>query len=368
VYAKNQMNGQSIPFTENPNTQQMWDALAAISHTGSVGIPVIKCCNEVFVQPGGHSGISMADFLVKAETCANSQPGPPPPPAPAVPVSVQGPCVLDDDGCVTSPNFPANYGNNERCTIGPNFGVISVSEFNTERNWDKLFVDGTAFHGRYTGSNGPLHGAEAVGDITWNSDGSVVKKGWKICREAPPPPPTPGPPTPAPTPPPGYADLGVGKCLSAAGQDPAHEWHSGQSSTCESLCNARPTCGGYSASPWHCLLWMEPGLIGGGANWGGAHCKALQSPPPPPPPPPAPQPCTGPDCNIPGGPCTGPDCNIPGGPCTGPDCNIPGGPCTGPDCQHSRWTMHWAGLQHSRWTMHWAGLQHSRRTMHWARL
>ena len=76
MYAKREMNGRSIPFTENPDGRQMYDALAAIGHTGGIGIPVIKCCNEVFVQPGGSAGISMQAFLTKAETCANSQPGP----------------------------------------------------------------------------------------------------------------------------------------------------------------------------------------------------------------------------------------------------------------------------------------------------
>ena len=116
---------------------------------------------------------------------------PPPPPAPPLPLTVQGPCVMDDQGCVTSPNFPSNYASNGQCTIGPNFGEIAVVEFNTEQGWDKLFVDGTAYMGNYNGNSGPLHGAEAVGDITWNSDGSVETKGWKICRANPPAPPPP---------------------------------------------------------------------------------------------------------------------------------------------------------------------------------
>jgi len=271
-YAKRELDAVGVAYEPgyNSDNSAMWAALNAIGHTGGVGIPVINCCNEILVQPGGSNGISMPDFLAKAATCANSHSGPPPPPTPAPAMSARGPCVLDAAGCVSSPNFPSNYGSNERCTIGPNFGTITVESFDTENNWDKLFVDGTT----YMGSNGPA-GVNAVGDITWNSDGSVSKKGWKIC--GPVPTPAPAPPAPAPS--------GPTPCT---GPD----------------CNI-------------------PGCTGDDCNIPGGPCTGPDCNIPG---------CTGDDCNIPGGPCTGPDCNIPGGPCTGPDCNIPGGPCTGPDC------------------------------------
>jgi len=213
----------------------MFNQAAAIGHTpynGGVAMPVVNICNEIFMQPLG-SGIALDEYLEKARRCATSVPGPP---TPAPGFSVQGPCSqMDADGCVTSPNYPGNYGSNERCTIGPNFGTIRVDAFDTERNGDKMFVNGEARSGHSGYAHeGPrsMEGVNSVGYIEWFSDVSANSKGWKICSENPP-----------------------------------------------------------STEP---------------------------------------QPCTGPDCNIPGQPCTGPDCNIPGAPCTGPDCNIPG--CTGDDC------------------------------------
>jgi len=225
----------------------MFHQAAAIGHspyTGGVAMSVVNICNEIFMQPLG-SGIGLSEYLEKARRCAASVPGPP---TPAPGFSVQGPCSqMDADGCVTSPNYPGNYGSNERCTIGPNFGTIRVEAFNTERSSDKMFVNGEARSGHAGYRNeGPPAGVNSVGYIEWISDVSVSKKGWKICSENPP-----------------------------------------------------------STEPQPCT---------------GPDCNIPG------------QPCTGPDCNIPGAPCTGPDCNIPGAPCTGPDCNIPGAPCTGPDC------------------------------------
>ena len=69
---------------------------------------------------------------------------------PLVAEVTSGACAIDADECAMSPNYPANYGNNERCTIAirdPSPPQINVLHFSTERGYDKLFVDGVGFHG-----------------------------------------------------------------------------------------------------------------------------------------------------------------------------------------------------------------------------
>jgi len=93
----------------------------------------------------------------------------------------KGACAVDGN-CVTSPNFPSNYSVNQGCSISvqENGKAISVGSFQTERNYDKLFVNGEAF----SGSNGPAGKVPTTGlPITWTSDHSVPSAGWKICLE-----------------------------------------------------------------------------------------------------------------------------------------------------------------------------------------
>lgn len=109
-------------------------------------------------------------------------------------------CTMDGD-CVTSKNYPGNYGDRQSCTItiSSNDAVyLNSATFNTEARYDILMVNGNAF----SGTSGPGQGLGLTGDIVWTSDYSVVKKGWQLCG----PPgtgPTPGPgpaPGPGPTP------------------------------------------------------------------------------------------------------------------------------------------------------------------------
>jgi len=96
---------------------------------------------------------------------------------------VEGPCQMVEDGCITSPNYPREYGNNERCVIHvsqPALGTISaVGDFSTEAYWEKLLIDGMSFDG----STGPMH-VMPHGDIVWESDGSVTRTGWKLCPDS----------------------------------------------------------------------------------------------------------------------------------------------------------------------------------------
>jgi len=93
----------------------------------------------------------------------------------------EGACAVDGN-CVTSPNFPSPYADNQGCSISvqANGQAISVEDFQTEGNYDILFVNGEAF----SGSNGPAGKYPSTGvPITWTSDYSVTSAGWKICLE-----------------------------------------------------------------------------------------------------------------------------------------------------------------------------------------
>merc|ERR1719323_2825470 len=80
--------------------------------------------------------------------------------------------------CVQSKNHPSNYGNGESCTINLYGDVpLTTEAFNTESRYDFLNAGGNA----YSGTSGPPSGAY-TGLITWSSDYSVTKSGWRLCR------------------------------------------------------------------------------------------------------------------------------------------------------------------------------------------
>jgi len=106
--------------------------------------------------------------------------------------------------------------------------------------------------------------------------------------------PTPSPPTPQPTPAPTpkqettYKNQGAGKCLQN-GRDPAYELMAGKTiEECQSLCDGKQLCSGYSWSNQSgCLLWLPtlvgggqecwlPTLAGGGQEWGSCSCLTKQ--------------------------------------------------------------------------------------------
>merc|ERR1719401_345237 len=130
-------------------------------------------------------------------------PTPAPPVTPAPPflwIVEEGDCETDAD-CIQSPNYPASYGNNHYCKIKTTTpGKVSVKDFDTEGQYDKITISGTG----YAGSTGP-DCVEIKSSMEWTSDNSVVRGGWKICladlsSECAPAPATPTPPTPPPTP------------------------------------------------------------------------------------------------------------------------------------------------------------------------
>ena len=100
-----------------------------------------------------------------------------------------GPCTVSGE-CVSSPNYPSNYGNYESCTIAPRTdGFLSVVAFDTEYGYDTLTVDGTAYSGTW-GRRGSRSARRRA------SRGSRTKistaSGWRVCL-------VPSRPTLAPT-------------------------------------------------------------------------------------------------------------------------------------------------------------------------
>jgi hypothetical protein len=84
---------------------------------------------------------------------------------------------MDGYNCVTSTNYPADYGNHQACTVAINPAAkIDVIAFDTESGFDKVRVHGVAYDGRGSGLEGKV-----TSELSWSSDGSVTESGWKIC-------------------------------------------------------------------------------------------------------------------------------------------------------------------------------------------
>eukprot|EP00929_Paragymnodinium_shiwhaense_P018194 TRINITY_DN12835_c0_g1_i1.p1 TRINITY_DN12835_c0_g1~~TRINITY_DN12835_c0_g1_i1.p1 ORF type:complete len:620 (+),score=75.84 TRINITY_DN12835_c0_g1_i1:168-2027(+) len=94
---------------------------------------------------------------------------------------VTGSCSVDSEDCVSSGNYPRDYGSNERCVIhhARAFGVINVLAFNTEASKDQMIVNGEAYSGTHSPSM-----VLPTADIVWESDGSVQAMGWRICPDS----------------------------------------------------------------------------------------------------------------------------------------------------------------------------------------
>jgi hypothetical protein len=93
---------------------------------------------------------------------------------------LEGSCSATEDGCISSPNWPASYGNGEHCTIVAGTDVsLVVQSFVTEANFDVLSVDGVGYSGSGEGLEGlVVHAAQF---ISWVSDSVVYDYGWHIC-------------------------------------------------------------------------------------------------------------------------------------------------------------------------------------------
>ena len=179
-------------------------------------------------------------------------PSPPPYPFAAHLTVVSGPCVVSGQ-CVHSAHYPSYYGNNESCTLRPVRGQpLRVEAFATEESEDYLIINGVRYSGRMAddwgmngGSRAPPHSIIPDRDITWSSDGSVSRSGWRICQESeqphrpPPPPPSPGE-------------------VQPKRYEPVAAWY---------FHNANVLTGrGYSDSPTHAYDWAILCFVGNGAG------------------------------------------------------------------------------------------------------
>lgn len=119
----------------------------------------------------------------------------PPTPAPTLPPLpdgtwevVVGPCVFEGNGqCITSGNFPRDYGPDEYCEIrvGANFGPVSATSFSTEVGYDILRIVSPSAQQEFQGDVGPQSVIIPVdGSMIWGSDNSVHYGGWRICTDA----------------------------------------------------------------------------------------------------------------------------------------------------------------------------------------
>jgi len=91
-----------------------------------------------------------------------------------------GTCKVTSGGnCVTSPNYPSSYGNRQTCDITAPEVPLDVKDFWTENNYDYITINGQRFQGRRRSSR--PSGVKPTEDITWRSDGSVTRRGWKLC-------------------------------------------------------------------------------------------------------------------------------------------------------------------------------------------
>jgi len=79
-----------------------------------------------------------------------------------------------------SPNYPLVYGRNQACTLRTLGMFISSVDFLTEAGFDTLTLNEVG----YSGTTRPAVGLYVEGSMSWTSDYSEQKSGWKICHQA----------------------------------------------------------------------------------------------------------------------------------------------------------------------------------------
>jgi hypothetical protein len=88
------------------------------------------------------------------------------------------------ESCVRSPNFPAEYGNDESCTIVlSSAATVSSYDFDT-RYYDYLSIDGRAFSGSgqdYAPFKVPVVAGSTIG---WYTAGYGTSGGFELCVDS----------------------------------------------------------------------------------------------------------------------------------------------------------------------------------------
>jgi len=96
--------------------------------------------------------------------------------------SVLGSGCTVSGSCVSSQNYPSHYGNQQSCTVTmtQNVRLAVQSPFEIERNYDWLRINNAA---KWTAGEIPST-LTSGSTISWSTDYSVTKDGWKICFSA----------------------------------------------------------------------------------------------------------------------------------------------------------------------------------------
>ena len=92
--------------------------------------------------------------------------------------TISGDCYFTED-CISSLNFPSNYGNDEACTISMNIdAALEVSKsFEIESCCDSLRIGEIDVESPDDFPDTVLAGDE----ISWTTDESISGSGWQIC-------------------------------------------------------------------------------------------------------------------------------------------------------------------------------------------
>lgn len=81
-----------------------------------------------------------------------------------------------------SPNYPRIYGPNAACSMTASAaGKLVIEDFKTEPEFDTLTLNGQVYSGGPELLWAEQSGKSVVGVVTWTSDESVGKNGWKLC-------------------------------------------------------------------------------------------------------------------------------------------------------------------------------------------
>jgi len=96
--------------------------------------------------------------------------------------SVSGSGCTVSGSCVSSQNYPSHYGNQQSCTVTmtQNVRLAVQSPFEIERSYDWLRINNAA---KWTAGEIPST-LTSGSTISWSTDYSVTKDGWKICFSA----------------------------------------------------------------------------------------------------------------------------------------------------------------------------------------
>jgi len=96
-------------------------------------------------------------------------------------------CVIDSNCCLTVKTSRSKYRNSKECKVrlGSRPGQIEQAQFRTEAGYDELTVPIDNEDHVFSGAENVEVEPDKNGIITWTSDYSVTKKGFKLCMKLP---------------------------------------------------------------------------------------------------------------------------------------------------------------------------------------